>query len=394
MILTIPTIAFSKQMQNKFLLNAETQKTFKNNFTENGLTGNAIGFQSIRNFNKFKSNISINSSSKNKLTFDQSFIEFNSKNKIFGIGKINRNWSFSPNTSLILSSNARPSDSIYFLMQKNQKPENILSWIGPWSFETFNSFTSNPIGIKNSMLLGIRVVIEPIENLKFEAVKTSQWGGNGQNQNISSLIRAIGGNTNEDEDSNINQMAGIGVSFLTNINKIQSRFYSQLIGEDEAGSLPSCFMSMIGNEFIFPTNGLFSKIGFEFIDTRINKTANGYCGPNTAYNNNLYPYTNYGKVIGTSIDTESKSFNIWASKKISETITINTSFKDITINDNNYLSHRLSSTKKNGLQTNVGISIQLKSLKIRSEIFHQNFTLDKAGYKNNLNFKLSTEYIF
>ena len=88
----------------------------------------------------------------------------------FGIGKINRNWSFSPNTSLILSQNARPTSSIYFKYAKVRKSDNkLISWAGPWSLDSFVSAPSSQNKIQNSKLLGVRTVIEPLHNLKFES---------------------------------------------------------------------------------------------------------------------------------------------------------------------------------------------------------------------------------
>ena len=86
-------------------------------------------------------------------------------------------------------------------------------------------------------------------------------------------------------------------------------------------------------------NKLLSKIGFEYIDTRIDTTEHGYCGPQTAYNNTDYPYTNYGKSMGASIDSEGKQYSVWATTKISENTKINYSIKNITINDFNSLKN-------------------------------------------------------
>ena len=83
------------------------------------------------------------------------------------------------------------------------------------------------------MLLGMRLIIEPYHNLKFELLKTSQWGGSGYSNSFSALSSAILGNTNESNNSNINQMAGFGMSFENNIIQMPNRTYVQIIGEDE-----------------------------------------------------------------------------------------------------------------------------------------------------------------
>ena len=56
------------------------------------------------------------------------------------------------------------------------------------------------------------------------------------------------GNTNDGVNSNINKMDGFGLSYSVPLNKNTYRFYSQAIGEDEAGNLPSCYAWMTGLE--------------------------------------------------------------------------------------------------------------------------------------------------
>jgi hypothetical protein len=392
-IILFPQDVFSENLNSKLWINASVNESSPN--TINGGNANSVGFQYVKGFNNFNTKIAISSNANQKMIFDKSYIELKSTNKRLGIGKVDRNWSFSPETSLILSKNARPANSIYFIYDNKKKSQNILtSWAGPISLEFFNSFPSGPRLVDESMLLGLRAVIEPVNNLMFEVTKTSQWGGKGYSQNLSSLLAAIGGNTNDDKNSNINQVAGFGVSYLTKIRETPSRFYLQFVGEDEAGSLPSCNMYLVGTELEFPNGTLFSKLGFEFVDTRIDLTEHNNCGPNTAYNNNVYSYTNYGDTMGASIDTEGKSFNVYLERKISEKLTFNFSIKDIKINDTNWSAHRLSSSKKSGLQAYIGSTFMLDSFRIRSNLSYQNFSLDKANVKKGLNLILNTEYIF
>ena len=105
----------------------------------------SAGFQAKKDINKnISSQIAINILSNNKIAIDESFLEVKNGNALFGFGKINRNWSFSPNTSLILSKNARPAESIYFALGKKNKPSDqlILRKI-PWSFENFQLISFN-----------------------------------------------------------------------------------------------------------------------------------------------------------------------------------------------------------------------------------------------------------
>lgn len=391
----LPNVTFSKTSNSTFWINTAIKKSFPVRFNHSDKAHNSLGFQHNFEYNNLNSKISLSSNNEKKIILDQSFVQFKKNDKIFGIGKVNRNWSFSPITSLILSSNARPTSSIYFILDTEQKTNNPLtSWAGPVTFEIFNSLHSDTTKVDNAMLLGLRAIIEPTQNLKFELVKTSQWGGDGQPRNLSSFFTAFAGDSNTGKNSNINQLAGFGLSYNVKIAGVSSRLYAQFIGEDEAGNLPSCFMTLVGNELEFPGNFLFSKLGFEIIDTRIDTTTHNFCGPNTAYNNNTYSYTNFGETLGTSIDTEGKSFHMWISKKISNKVDIHFSIKDVTINDANWFDHRLNSYKTNGLQLNTGTSIKLNLIKFKTNLSYQNFSLDKMDYKNGLNLHLNIEHTF
>ena len=379
-LLFIPNSSFSKNLKITSWANFQSGKPFLNSKYQNSFLNDTSGIQIINDNHNLATNFTLNINN-DQLLFDNSYLEYKNTNVILGIGKINRNWSFSPNTSLILSQNARPSDSIYFtLKNENRIKDGLLSLIGPWSFEAFNSILSNSKGPDNSMLLGMRVIIEPLANLEFEIVKTSQWGGKGQSQGLSALSSAIFGDTNEKKNSYINQLAGVGFNFSTNVNKLPVNIYGQLIGEDEAGYLPSCKMHMIGSQLKFLNNKFFSNVGLELADTRIQYgTANDNCGPNSAYNNAIYSYTNYGTSMGAPFDTEGKSIYLWGSTKLSEKSKINYSIKHILVNDTGWVSHRLSSSRQEGNVATLGASWQIKSLNIKTDLSYQNFSLEKIN---------------
>jgi len=386
--------ANSDTIKVKSWTNIYTDKSFPiNKYTEN-TQSNSSGIQLKLLKGAINSQISVNFKDKKKVNFDQSYFEYNINTVSLGAGKINRSWSFSPNTSLILSTNARPAKSVYLKLKKNKSKNPIFSWIGPWSFETFNSVLSNSTGPNDTMLLGFRTVNEPIKNLKIELVKTSQWGGNGHNSNISALGAAFLGNTNESVNSNINQLAGFGISYSSHINERTFNIYSQFIGEDEAGNLPSCFMKLYGTEFNlgdyrYPTN-----FGIEVVDTRIDTSTTGYCGPNTAYNNGTYKYINYNTSLGAPVDTEGKSVMIWGSSKLSKNITLNYSTKKVLINDLSWPDHRLSTTQQKGYVTALGTSWVKDAIKIKSEIIYQDFSLNKAKIFGGVSLNLTARISF
>ena len=325
--------------------------------------------------------LTLNYDKNNKLTFDDSYLQVNSNIATFGVGAIDRHWSFSDRTSLVLSNNARPFESIY-LKLKNKFKTNWIPSNTDWSFEIFNGYIEGTSKNKNSMLLGMRAVLSPIEGLDFELIQTSQWGGRNYSNGLSALGAALFMDTNDNSNSNINKMAGFGISYLISNKTIPLRVYGQAVGEDEAGNLPSCYGYLAGLEYSNTNIKYPTILGIEYVDTRIKKTHNGNCGPNTMYNNNTYQYTNYGDTMGAPIDTEGTSLELFGKSQISQKINIEYSTKLLTVNDHNWSGHPLSSKREKGLVNSLGASWNKNNISLNGNIYHQSFELDNAKIRS------------
>ena len=329
----------------------------------------------------------------NNITLDNSYLEYSSGIATFGFGAVERNWSFSDKTSLILSHNARPFKSIYL----NLKDGFEYSWMpskANWSLEVFNGFTNNSFNNGESMLTGIRTILSPIKGLDFELVQVSQWGGKGNDNGMVALGGALLFDTNSGSNSNINKMAGFGISYTIPSYTKPLRIYAQMIGEDEAGNLPSCYAYLAGLEWSNTNIKYPIIIGIEAIDTRIDTTSNGYCGPNTMYNNNTYDYTNYGKTMGAAIDTEGTSYGIYIRSQISQKMNVEFATKSVVINDNNWSGHRLSSDRQPGFICSLGASWVKNKIRLKGDIYNQSFNLDKADIKSSYGFIFSSSIKF
>ena len=339
------------------------------------------------------SQLALNYDGNNNFNLDGSYFQYTKGIATYGVGAVDRHWSFSDNTSLILSNNARPFESIY-LKLKNRFGYDWLPSKANWSLEVFNGFTEGSLNGSKSMLLGMRATLSPVEGLDFELIQTSQWGGNEYNNGISSLGAALFFDTNKGSNSNINKMAGFGISYLIPSNIMPLRIYVQTIGEDEAGNLPSCFAYLAGLEWTNAKITYPTIVGIEAIDTRLDTTTNGNCGPNTMYNNSTYNYTNYGKTMGAAIDTEGTSLALYVRSQISQKIDIEFITKSVVINDNNWSGHRLSSNRKSGLINSLGVSWVKKNISFNGNIYNQDFNLDKANIKSGYGVSFSSSIIF
>ena len=309
---------------------------------------------------------------------DGSYVNLNFGDWVLGAGAVDRNWSFSPNTSLILSANARPVPTGYIRKALGQSASPLLSWIGPWGGEFF-------LGEDNATnFMGARLELEPIAGLQLELLQTAQFTGG-----LGSVGTALIGNTNEGSGAEINKMAGFGLSYARNGN----RLYMQAIGEDEAGGLPSCWMHLVGLESKLDVASIPTALNLELVDTRIDRTGGGYCGPNTAYNNGIHKYTKDGAVMGAPIDSEGRSITLGVNHNLGS-YDLEWGLGHYIINDQSSGSNRLSSTRESGMSYHIGMSRQLGQLMISGRVTYQNFDLDRSDVKRGVAIGLITEHSF
>jgi hypothetical protein len=184
-------------------------------------------------------------------------------------------------------------------------------------------------------------------------------------------------------------MAGFGISYERKAN----RLYMQAIGEDEAGGLPSCWMHLIGFERSMDIGGKPFSLNLELVDTRIDHTENGFCGPNTAYNNSTHPYTNDAAVMGAPIDSESRSITLEVKHDLGE-YDLKWGLGHYIINDQSSAVHRLSTSRTSGMSYHVGMSRPVGKLTVSGRITYQDFNLDKGDIGRGLAIGIVSEITF
>jgi hypothetical protein len=119
-----------------------------------------------------------------------------------------------------------------------------------------------------------------------------------------------GGGTTEQPG---NQMAGYDLRLRSPWRALPVAFYTQWIGEDEAGNLPSKFLGLFGVEGWASTGLGGLRVRAEYADTACNfsrEQPEFGC----AYRNGAYPqgYVYRGRIIGHSIDNDSRMYTVAA----------------------------------------------------------------------------------
>ena len=89
---------------------------------QNGLKSSDKGIAKLNikyDLDNLSSQLAFSYDGYDKSTFDGSYLQYAKGIATYGVGAIDRHWSFSDKTSLILSHNARPTKSIYLKLKIN-----------------------------------------------------------------------------------------------------------------------------------------------------------------------------------------------------------------------------------------------------------------------------------
>lgn len=313
------------------------------------------------------------------------------------LGATERNWSFSPNTSLIWSRNARPVPALSIERDRAPSDSRWLGWMGDWSGEIVFGQLDGEQPDPNIQMFGARLVVNPLPGFDVELVRTAQWGGDGRPGGFDAFWDMFIGNSNQgraDGTDPANQLAGIGFSYTLPGDLDPLRLYLQAIGEDEAGGLPSCFMYLAGAEWTGAFGSTPTTIVVEGINTVIGRTDGGFCGPNTAYRGQYSRgYTHLGDVMGAAIDTAGQSVGIDVLHELGPH-TIGWGATQVIINDTGLGSHRLASSRIEGSTAYVAYQRAIGQGQLKAGIGYQGFDLDNAELSKGLRASLGYEFTF
>lgn len=250
---------------------------------------------------------------------DGSYLGLNIGNFMISAGYMERWWGPAWEGGLILSTNARPIPSI--TLERNYTDPfktKLLSWIGPWRASiAMGRMESSDVPVPDVRFLAARVNFKPRPWLEFGLTRTAQWCGGDRKCDWDTFTDMLLGQDNQvaadgtPADQPGNQMAGYDMRLRSPWKKLPLAFYTQWIGEDEAGGLPSKFLGQFGLESWFSTGLGGLRVRTEYADTACNFSRE-MPEFNCAYRNGAYPqgYTYRGRIIGHAMDNDSRMFSV------------------------------------------------------------------------------------
>ena len=250
---------------------------------------------------------------------DGSYLGVNFGNFMVSAGFMERWWGPGWDGSLILSTNARPIPTL--TLERNYTDPfktKWLSWLGPWRASiAMGEAESEDVPVPGVKFFAARLNFKPRPWLEFGLTRTAQWCGGDRPCDWDTFVDMVLGNDNQvdgeaaSEDQPGNQMAGYDMRLRSPWRPLPLVFYTQWIGEDEAGGLPSKFIGQFGLETWGSASFGTWRARVEYTDTACNfsrEEPEFGC----AYRNAIYPqgYAYRGRIIGHSMDNDSRMYTL------------------------------------------------------------------------------------
>jgi len=301
-----------------------TLRTFEDEPREEGeLTGWASGFLGDRWGGRLEVSAVVDPDDDEAVRLDGSYFAGKFGNWIVTLGAQDRWWGSSWQSSLTLSTSARPVPAIALDRAVSDPFESKwLSWIGPWRLTTFMGYMDGDRqDYDHPLLFGFRVTARPLDGLEISVERTAQWCGEGRSCDWNDFWNLWWGNDNAGENVDVedepgNQLAGWDIRWASPIGDWNYAIYNQHTGETIDNQIPRPYRSfdMVGLE-TWGDDGLDGsswRAGLEWANSRCGGTENEQKLWDCAYNNGIYNVEGYrykGRPVGHSMDGDGQMYS-------------------------------------------------------------------------------------
>lgn len=259
------------------------------------------------------------SGSSQAFVLDGTYLAQEAANLLFYGGYVDQWWGGGWVSSLIVSNNARPFPKIGVMRNDPKAFETPwLSWLGPWQFNAFVGILDDSRPVEDPLVVGARLAANPLPGLEIGLSRTFMICGSGRSCDVSTFANAFLGNDNDlgtDKDPS-NQLAGIDVRYSNQLFDVPFSVYAQLIGEDEAGGLPSKEAGLFGATIW----GGLGDMGAQWrLTTEYSDTTGSFFRSDPDFNvfyehsNYLGGYRYHDRTIGASLDNDTRLYSVSAS---------------------------------------------------------------------------------
>lgn len=281
----------------------------------------------------------------NDVLFDDSYLSYRVSNKlVVTVGRTNKWWSPSYDTSLILSNSARPSYGISFNSYQPIKFKlNFLQFLGSYEYDLYINKLERDRHVPNALVTGLKLSFMPNKNLTFSIMRVAQYGGKNRSINSKVIKNLITGKDTTNRNLEFDDQAGNFIAGIDLIYKLPARenveIFAQIMGEDGLDPILDNNTSAIFPSKRFGLAGIRARNTFKSLPFIVSlehvNTDSGYT--NTTYNHSLYKngYRYKSKPIGASIDADSHKSLISLDAFLNKQNKISLKYQKVNINQNN-----------------------------------------------------------
>ncbi|MEY8214529.1 MAG: capsule assembly Wzi family protein [Colwellia sp.] len=284
-----------------------------------------------------------------KIRFDESYIAAFVGNWVISLGRQNRWYGPTWDTSLSLTNNARPITALA-ISRRSAEPLIIpfTEFDIPWTVTSFMGKMDDSRTVKNTLLWGFRLNFKPFKNLELGITRLAQWGGEGHTQDLSTFGDILMGKTNcgiddlvcdENNPNPANQQAGYDLRYSFNLFDVPMSVYGQKFAEDgKEGTLQYLTKAQ-------------PQIGFDAHINIINKPTTVFielsdsladCGERDNIGNCYYEHSTYatgmryfGRSVGSTYDNDTKAYILGAISQLSTNTRLTTKLRFLDLNYDN-----------------------------------------------------------
>jgi hypothetical protein len=252
-----------------------------------------------------------------KLRYDGSYVGLSIGNFMLSAGAMDRWWGPGWEGSLILSNNARPVPAVAVERNHSDAPSWwLLRWVGPWRVVVaMGQLEGSDVAVPDARLFAARVNFRPLHWLEFGLSRTAQWCGEGRPCDLRTFGDLLFGRDNRDAALSAvhepgNQLAGYDLRMRSPWPHVPAALYLQLVGEDEAGGLPSKLLGLAGLETWGESAAGSWRAHLEYSDTSCNFTRRQPLF-GCAYRHSLYlqGYTFRGRALGHALGGDGRMYS-------------------------------------------------------------------------------------
>jgi hypothetical protein len=284
----------------------------------------------------------------NDYNLDGSYLAYKVGNWILTAGALDRWWGPGVDTSLIMSTNARPLPALSITRDSSEAFETPwLSWLGTWTLTAQMAQLETDRAVPNPLMWSTRATIRPLRGLEMGVSWSFQWAGEGQPGSFNDFFKILfggqecaNGDATCDPELNTyqgNHLAGYDIRWSDTLFDTHYAIYLQTIGEDGSpNGLITDKADLFGAELRFTVFDQRIMTNLEYTDTQVSCGGREDTSQNCFYEHGTYQsgYRYYRRAIGSTYDNDAQTLALTVLSQLKSGNSWQAKFSQIKLNTN------------------------------------------------------------